>query len=447
MERAYRNAVDKLRKLDPQLAQAFPEKIAQPPEREVDAIDPKQPLAVTPTSVQAKGPRSQSGRLRGMGRVFQPGYRDRNGALKHASTWWICYFVHGERITQNAHTQNRADAVRLLKARIADSAAGKPVGPQLDKTTLADLLDMVAADYLANSRKSVDRVIQAGAHLREFFRAERKARDITSDLITRYQAHRLGEGAKASTVNYELAMLRRGLRLGARAGKVGTRPEFAMLKVDNVRKGFFEPEQFRAVLRHLPHYLRPVATVAYITGWRTKSELLTRQWRHVDFDAGWLRLDPGESKNSEGREFPLSSDLRSVFDEQRERVKAIERRLSAVIPWVFVHPDGSPIRDFRGAWATACDDAGVPGKLVHDMRRTAVRNFERSGVSRSAAMKLTGHKTEAVYRRYAIVDATMLQEAAAKLENFHAAEATASQNSKSTAKVSPLKTGNDAHAS
>ena len=67
------------------------------------------------------------------------------------------------------------------------------------------------------------------------------------------------------------------------------------------------------------------------------------------------------------------------------------------------HRGGSPINDFRDSWDTACEAAGVAGRLFHDLRRTAVRNLERSGVSRSAAMKLTGHKTEAVYRRYAIV--------------------------------------------
>ena len=61
----------------------------------------------------------------------------------------------------------------------------------------------------------------------------------------------------------------------------------------------------------------------------------------------------------------------------------------------------------------------MPGRLVHDFRRTAVRNLERAGVARSAAMKMTGHKTETVYRRYAIVDSAMLREAAAKLSKLH----------------------------
>ena len=122
--------------------------------------------------------------------------------------------------------------------------------------------------------------------------------------------------------------------------------------------------------------------VGYLTGWRVESEVLTRQWPHVDFNGGWLRLEPGQSKNGEGRSFPFTPDLRAILETQRERVKAIERRLGCVISWVFVHDDGTQIKDFRYAWAEACRDAGVPGRLVHDFRRTAVRNLERAGVPR-----------------------------------------------------------------
>ena len=89
--------------------------------------------------------------------------------------------------------------------------------------------------------------------------------------------------------------------------------------------------------------------------------------------------------------------------------------------WTPIIDSGLP----RRAWAKACRAAGVPGRLVHDFRRTAVRNLERAGVPRSTAMKLTGHKTEAVYRRYAIVDSGMLQEAAAKLDQLENSTRTA----------------------
>ena len=80
------------------------------------------------------------------------------------------------------------------------------------------------------------------------------------------------------------------------------------------------------------------------------------------------------------------------------------------------HRDGQPIKHYRRAWLTACTAAGAPHRIPHDFRRTAVRNLERAGVPRSAAMKMVGHKTEAMYRRYAIADESMLREGAAKLE-------------------------------
>jgi hypothetical protein len=76
---------------------------------------------------------------------------------------------------------------------------------------------------------------------------------------------------------------------------------------------------------------------------------------------------------------------------------------------------------FRTAWKNACTAAGCPGKLIHDMRRSAVRTFERAGVPRSVAMSIVGHKTESIYRRYAIVDEAMQREAAERLNAFASA--------------------------
>jgi hypothetical protein len=102
--------------------------------------------------------------------------------------------------------------------------------------------------------------------------------------------------AAASTINYELAMLRRSFRLAVRAGKVGMRPEFSMLHVDNARKGFFEAREYAAVQNLLPNYLKPVAQIAYITGWRPKSELLTRQWRPSTSTPAGCVLNPAKAR-------------------------------------------------------------------------------------------------------------------------------------------------------
>ena len=364
-------------------------------------------------------------------------WRDaKTGEKRTAATWWISYSVRGKRHRENAHSTNQTDAVRLLKQRIGEVQAGQPVGSQIEKTTVNDLLMMVETDYKANGRKSVKRIPIAAAHLREFFGGDCKAHDVTSDRIAAYVAWRLEaqpKPAKAS-INIEQAFLRRGFVLASKAGKVRGRPDFSMLHLDNARAGFFEADQFNAVVQHLPDHLKPIAQVAYLTGWR-RSELLSRQWRHVDLKLGWLRLEAGETKNLKGRSFPFHNypELRAVIEAQRQRVSEVERATGQVIPWVFVSPAGAPLVDFRNAWRSACRAAGCPGRLLHDFRRTAIRNFERRGVSRSAGMALSGHLTAAVYSRYSITDSKVLEEAVEKL-----ASPMSDQNGQSTAQVTTL---------
>lgn len=111
---------------------------------------------------------------------------------------------------------------------------------------------------------------------------------------------------------------------------------------------------------------------------------------------------------------PFTIEIERILKEQfaeHEHLKAV----GTICPLVF-HRNGERIRYFRAAWANACKAAGCPDALIHDMRRSAVRTFERAGVPRSVAMAIVGHKTESIYRRYAIVDEAMQREAAARLD-------------------------------
>jgi integrase len=181
------------------------------------------------------------------------------------------------------------------------------------------------------------------------------------------------------------------------------------------------------------------AITGCFTGWR-KGEMLSRERKHVVLKNGWLRLEPGETKNGSGREFPIGQFpwLHQTLTEQVARVEAAETAQGRVIPHLWINFNtGKPIKDFEKAWAQACQRAGVPGLLFHDFRRSAVRNLERAGVPRSAAMAVTGHKTESVYRRYAIVDSAMLKNAGAALAQFF------EQQQAVAAKVVPIKTGTE----
>jgi integrase len=373
---------------------------------------------------------------RGLGFVYQPIYVDkRTGERKTAATWWVQYSVRGKRFRESSGSSNRVDAVKLLKRRIGDAGQGRTIGPQTEKTRFKQLTQMLIDDYRANGRRSLKRIKASVGHLLAFF-GDEFAMDVTGDRIASYVANRQDEKAAPATINRELAALKRAFRLGERVGKVIQRPEVSMLREDNQRKGFFEAEEYRAVLEHLPEELKPVIQTAYITGWRIASEILTRQKHHVNLEAGWLRLEPGETKNGEGRNFPLTPELREILARQIEKTREVEHATGRIIPWLF-HRDGNAIRDFRGAWASACKGAGVAKRIPHDFRRTAVRNLERAGVPRSAAMAMVGHRTESIYRRYAIADEAMLKEGAIKLAAFHASE----KNGRS--KILPMKRAKD----
>lgn len=348
----------------------------------------------------------------GSGSVYQQTYRARDGRPRKSRFWSISFRDRdGSTVRASTRCARKSDAEEELRRRLVARDAGKP---QAGPITLEQLGALVVDRMNADGRTSVDRVQRALENLYGLIGADTPARKIDEATVTTYIATRRAQDAAAATINRELAALRRGFRLAVKAKRLEVRPDFSLLAEHNARQGFFARAAFNAVLGHLPAALRPVVLTAYVTGWRVKSEVLTRQWRHVDLDAGWLRLEPGEGKTRKGRMFPFTSELRTVLEAQRALTDALEREKRCVIPWVF-HRRGKRIKTFYGAWRTACRKAGVPGKFLHDFRRTAARDMIRAAIPQRTAMALTGMTTDSIFRRYAIIDEDMLLDAAKKL--------------------------------
>jgi integrase len=138
-----------------------------------------------------------------------------------------------------------------------------------------------------------------------------------------------------------------------------------------------------------------------------------------------VRLDAGTTKNREGRVFVMTTALRTVLQAQHTKHEQLKKAAGHIVPQVFwrmvAHGRGGPlepkpIKSLNKAFKAACRAAGLAGRIPHDLRRTAVRNLDRAGVPRSVAMAMVGHKTEAIYRRYRIVDAVDLRDAARRLD-------------------------------
>jgi integrase len=346
--------------------------------------------------------------------LYKPTYKTAAGEVRESAIWWIRFRQHGRPVRVSTGTTSERTARALLREKEGKIILGIPVIPAADTLTLNTGIELIRRDYQTNGRRSRRTLEARLAHLLEHFDGASRFGRITSGHVEQYKAARLEAGAEPSTVNRETATLGRMAALARQ--QYGLHVAFIVraLEERNVRTGFFEEDAFRRVCRHLRPELAALATVAKVTGWR-RAELLSRQWRHVDFPAGWLRLEPEETKNRDGRQFPLVGGLRDVLQGQRARVDAMQRATGRIIPWVFVRDTGEPVRDFKRAWTTARKRAGIPGRLFHDFRRTAVRNLIRAGIPETVAMKLTGHRTRSVFQRYAIVEEGMLKEAGERL--------------------------------
>ena len=355
-----------------------------------------------------------------MGSIYRPKYKDRNGVKKESQVWWIKYYVNGRPVRESTETRKETEARRKLRIKEGDAAKGAPVYPKVEKVRFRELTDAVIVDYEDNERDSTrDLKMRLKRHIGPFF-GERKAISIRPGDIKDFIHHRKSgdeeRGIKAASnaeSNRELAVIKRAFSLGIKDERIFNKPHIPTLKEKNVRKGFFEREQFESVKKKMPEELRGLVTFFYITGWRL-SEVLSLKWSQVDFNAGRVYLEAGTTKNDEPRVFPFTDELREVLEAQRKYTKGVRKEKGQIIPWVF-HREGQQVRSFRRSWLTACKNAGVPGRIVHDFRRTGVRNLVRAGVPEGVAMKMTGHKTRSVFERYNIVNDADLDEAARRL--------------------------------
>ena len=330
--------------------------------------------------------------MRGSGFVYQNTGVD---------TWSISYSIQGKRIRESSGSTKKADAVELLKRRIAEKR------PAMAHTlTIAGLAAQVETDYTNNGQKSLKRVRISLQHLRDYFGPEHRVAKIDRAAINQYIAHRKSQGVENGTINREIAALLRGLKLAELPAITEIK-----LKEGPARKGFVDRAQLDGLLVELPEHLRALTVAGYITGWRVR-ELTSRRWEHVDFENGWLMIEAGESKNGEPRVYPLTPELRALLQAQTDGTSE----------YVFHTASGRPIGNYYPMWNRARVKAGLPNLIFHDMRRSAARNLIQAGEAQVTAMELMGHKTVSMFQRYGIIDKTMLKRAGERLARFHAEE-------------------------
>lgn len=368
-----------------------------------------------------------------MGHLFHRTRRDKNGRKKTYSTWTYKFYHNGKQRYFNTGETNKRKARDKAIAYEAEVKKGDTPWDYA-KTTFEDLKEMIRLDYSTNKLKSSERLTYSLKALSSHFDGI-KAKSVTTHQIKVYIKKRQTAGRSNGTINRELSALKRMFSLAMKETppRVAQIPHIPMLKESKPREGFFEHKDYLKIMRAAPMYLKGVIGLAYRSGIR-EEEALSIEWKQIDFNEKMIRLD--DTKSDEPRNVPFDDQMSWLlrqFYVVRSNLPKKERS-----KYVFLNRDSKDrINDFRGAWNTACREAGLgygykvsskyveewedklpEGPIFHDLRRTAVRNMVRAGIPEKVAMAISGHKTRSVFDRYNIVDEKDTKKAVDQLNGY-----------------------------
>lgn len=367
---------------------------------------------------------SRPRRERGSGSIFKPRFKEKDGQVRECPHWRISYYRHGVRFVENTHSDKITVAKELLKKRLGEIVQGQFTPPSTAKIRVEELADALFRNYRVNERKWLRDALNRWKKRVGLFFDKMRAVDVTTDTINRYVEQRQADGAENGTINRELALLRRAFNLAYRSTprKVHHVPNFPHLKENDPRQGFVNDVQYGQLCQHCNEpWLRALLAVAYTFGFR-KGELLSLRVKQVNLMEHTITLDPGTTKNKDGKIVAMTDEVYTLL---QECVRGKESE-----DYVFTRENGTPIVDMRDAWYETCERAGLgrfvtgtdgkpkwKGLILHDLRRSAVRNMVRRGVPQAVAMRISGHRTLAVFNRYNIVSEADLKDAARRIES------------------------------
>lgn len=368
--------------------------------------------------------------------------------IKGCRYWYAqIYDKNGKQRRVSTRTQVKQKAQSFIRKLLVDKDLGNPFVGDLNKIRYGNLRAVLLQNYTERGNKSLltdangEEFINGLKPLDTFFEYKSSADSgvpvtkITTDTAREFAQRRLKEGVTNDAVNNSLALLRRMLRLAHEDGKLAVVPKIRLLKHNPARKGFLPREKFEELLDHIPANLKPLIVFLYYCGVRL-GEALQVDWSQVDLKMPVIRIEDEQTKTGEARAVPLPDVLVTML-------KKIEPKQGRVF-------DNT---NLRKSWAKACaaaklgtltpvDKAGnqrYTGLIIHDLRRSAIKNLMKMGVNERVAMTISGHKTRSVFDRYHIVDESDVLEAMKRVENAPVAPQNLISYGESSVKITPVR--------
>jgi integrase len=329
--------------------------------------------------------------------------------------WWYSFTFHGRRYQKSSGVENRKEAEGIEAAFRTSLAKGEVGVTDRPRFTIEQLLDRLEQRWQLE-RKATKQNLSLLKKTKEDW-GTKLADDLTASQLEQYAIRRQRQDYSNASTNRVLQCLRRAFNLAPREAKLTWPKEFDLLPEDNRRTGFAAAEQMEKLLAALPNDgLRDYVRFAWCTGMR-KAEAASLKWSFIHDNQ--LVVSAEYCKSGKPHSIPISGPLVAII-ERRRAARVLKSNGGAQLCEFLFHRDGAPIQEFRKSWRTAARSAGCGNLLFHDLRRSAVRDMIRSGVPQSVAMKITGHRTIAVFNRYDITAADDMTAALEKTAKYRA---------------------------
>jgi integrase len=231
----------------------------------------------------------------------------------------------------------------------------------------------------------------------EAFRAQRKKRN--------------GGVPSLQTINNDHIVLKHCLNVAIRRGLATSNPASAVPLPDphNERDRILSDDEWAKLYAVAKPHLKPILLGAYQSGQRF-GEIINLTWDRVDLHRGFITLRAIDTKTKKPRRVPLTPDVKQMLhDLAKVRCLATNN--------VFLY-EGKPIKQLSRTFRTALREAGIKNFRFHDLRHCAATNLRRAGVDTATAMKIVGHKSEKMWKRYNAIEEGDLLNAASKLNTY-----------------------------
>jgi integrase len=367
--------------------------------------------------------------------VYQK-YKDAQG--RKTGPWFIKYPIDRHPLT--GKIKYKIEKVGFLK-KLAERAYQKKMVEWAEKKyldireesnlTFSQLVQWFLELPVVRQNKTFKHIERACRVLAEFF-GDILVRKIKPTMVEKYQRKRLqgitqlGRPRCSASVNRETTVLKRMFNLAIREELAERNPcwKIKMLPENNVRDRILSAEELERLIFHLPMHAALIVRFAYWTGMRA-GEIFNLTWDKVNLKEKAIKLKGVDTKTLEPRVIFLNQDLLEIL-EKAGKVRALEHTR------VFTYK-GRPIASIKTCLTHACRKAGIDNFRFHDLRHTFNTNMRKAGVAPSVIMKMTGHKTAAMFNRYNTVDFGDAQEAYRKLQEFLGQEEQLGNSGKSRA--------------